>query len=195
MLPLAESVPKWKRGWWERRSFLCSFQQSRKKPDSFIWGKIINAVLKPCITLTFKYLNNTVTCLVNLQRWTTTLQRGIPKTDRYQTLQGKKFKSHKPTCNNCQWLAHEFVFHLLRRGLTVYRVSSAGSILKHDFFLNRLMLIVVSFCCSRNKLWNQPQKVKRSSSCSSSSPSTVSTLNTFELHTLTCQKSLIITHL
>lgn len=83
--------------------------------------------------------------------------------------------------------------HLLRRCLTVYFVLSAGSILKHVFLLNKLMLIVVSLCRSRNKLWNQPQTLKRSSSCSSSSPSTVATLNTFELQTLTCQKSWVIT--
>lgn len=88
--------------------------------------------------------------------------------------------------NQTCWL----VLHLLRRGLMVYGVLSVGSILKHVFLLNRPMLIVVSLCRSRNKPWNQLQKLKRSSSCSFSSPSTVSTLNTFELHTLTCQKSL-----
>lgn len=104
----------------------------------------------------------------------------------------KKRASCRPR-NICQQPENQtcwLVLHSLRRGLMVYGVLSVGSILKHVFLLNRPMLIVVSLCRSRNKPWNQPQKLKRSSSCSFSSPSTVSTLNTFELHTLTCQKSL-----
>ena len=92
------------------------------------------------------------------------------------------------SCDVCQWSENTSVSILLRSGLMVYLASALGSIWKHVFLLNRPMLMVVSLCRSRNKPWNQLHTLKRSSSCSSSSPSTIITLNTLELHTLTCQR-------
>lgn len=84
-------------------------------------------------------------------------------------------------------IKHGHYRDVLRSGLTVYLVLSLGLILKHVFFLNRSMLMVVSFCPSCSKLCSQFHMLKRSSCCRSSSSCTISNINTFELQIRTWQ--------